>query len=116
MKNNIHLSKTELSIIIDIVMDAINNYEDSKSRVGIYNNTYINLLCKSLAKMNQEYQRLNGGFELDWKYISGKWKNYLKEISRDKILELNNRHVVKTKFHDLADFNRWEKVRTFTKA
>ena len=112
-KNNIHLSKTELSIIIDIVMDAIHSYEDSKSRIGIYNNTYINLLCKSLEKMNQEHQRLNGGFELDWKYILGKCKHYLKEISRDRILVLNNKHIVKTDFVDISDFNRWEKIRTY---
>ena len=48
--------------------------------------------------------------------VINSWKNELMEKSRDKILEFNNNHNVKTNFFDITDFNRWEKIRTYEKS
>ena len=48
-------------------------------------------------------------------HLSEKLANELSINSQSKILECNLNHDVKTDFKDLADFNRWEKIRTYEK-
>ena len=114
-KNNIHLSKNELKVLIDCIETKLNSYVESKDDREILNNSYINILFNAASKIYEKQNEMSGHMQLDWDSIVNKWKNEVAEISRDKILKLNNKHIVKTDFLDMSDFNRWEKIRTYNK-
>ena len=118
-KKNIHLSHTQLLIIHGLIQDStlqyINSLQPDKDIDGlenIWNASYINIYFKLFEKINYYLSKRDSFYYHNPDYYK-LWKDRVSECSRDKILLLNSEHSVTTEFRDLADFNRWEKVRTF---
>ena len=113
-KNNIHLSKNELSIIINSLLEHIKKELVDQSD-WVLNLSQIKLIKSTFIKVNEKHRELGGKNLFDIKIISDHFESELCEKSRDKMLKFNNDHIVKTDFIDFTDFNRWEKIRTYEK-
>lgn len=114
-KNNIHLSKNELFIIQDMIGLYIENKINDNSN-SVLNYSVINLIKNIYLKIANKHDELSRYNYINHDKVINSWKNELMEKSRDKILEFNNNHNVKTDFYDITDFNRWEKIRTYEKS
>ena len=107
-----NLSKTE----INILSNAFNYYTKNLcDKSDALNNSHIKAIAKLYKKLNEQKYKMNGWGQLPWQYLSEKLANELSINSQSKILECNLNHDVKIDFKDLADFNRWEKIRTYEK-
>tara|TARA_R100001440_G_scaffold74595_1_gene100256 strand:+ start:452 stop:826 length:375 start_codon:yes stop_codon:yes gene_type:complete len=119
-QENIHLSNTQLTMLNDLCEQYIYNYleEDSNknynSKSKVLNESFINIFTDMFKKIREKLSERDCFYEIHSSTIQEKKEN-MKEVSRDKILYMNSNHIVKTDFYDLADFNRWEKIRTFEK-
>jgi len=98
--------------IYDYLKDE--NVKNYNSKTKVLNDSYINIFIDMFKKIRYKLSERDCFYEIyesDVKEI----KDNMKEVSRDKVLHMNNKHYVKTNFDNLSDFNRWEKIRTFEK-
>ena len=112
------LSQTQLSQLDNILRNHFYYYSNPNVKHDsdtIYNESYINIMFDAWKKINHSITQRTSPYGKYNKHFFEERKNNCRETSRDKILKLNSRHKVKTDFYDLADFNRWEKIRTFIK-
>jgi hypothetical protein len=79
------------------------------------NLSHIKAIARIYEKLFEQKYKMNGWGQLPWQYLSEKLVYELTINSQNKILEYNLNHDVKTDFKDLADFNSWEKIRTYEK-
>ena len=119
-QENIHLSNTQLKMLNTMCKQYIYDYlkdenvKNYNSKTKVLNDSYINIFIDMFKKIRYKLSERDCFYEIyesDVKEI----KDNMKEVSRDKVLHMNNKHYVKTNFDNLSDFNRWEKIRTFEK-
>ena len=119
-QENIHLSNTQLKMLNTLCKQYIYDYlkEDSNknynSKTKVLNDSYINIFIDMFKKIRYKLSEKDCFYEIYEDDVQ-EIKDNMKEVSRDKILHINSNHNVKTDFDDLADFNRWENIRTFEK-
>ena len=112
------LSQTQLDMLdtmIDNLFYYYSNPDEKPIEEPIYNESYINIMFDAWKKINDSLSRRTRPYNHRDKQWYETRKNDCRETSRDKILELNNKNIVKTDFYDLHHFNSWEKIRTFIK-
>ena len=109
--NNIHISKTEITILTEIISDYIRNDINCKDPRRISNLIRINALGRLYTKLNEKNNTNHGWGNLDWEYIFNKWKTDLIRVSRDKLLQIQSKHIVRTKYKDLHHLNSYEKLK-----
>ena len=110
-ENNIHFSKTEITILSEIINDYIKSEQDCKDPQRISNLTRINALGRLYKKINEKHYINKGWGNLDWNYIFDKWKIDLIRINRDKLLEIQSKHIVRSKYKDIHHLNSYEKLK-----
>ena len=110
-KNNIHLSKRETGILTEIFREYIDNTTKNTDPDEICNLIVINTLERLFIKLNEKVCIDNGWMELDWEHIFQERKTKLIRNNRDKMLELNAKHIVKTDYQDIGHFNSYEKLK-----
>ena len=119
-QENIHLSNTQLKMLNTLCKEYILNYlkedrsKNYNSKTKVLNDSYINIFIDMYKKIRYKLSERDCFYEIyedDVQQI----KENMKEVSRDKVLHMNNKHYVKTNFDNFSDFNRWEKIRTFEK-
>tara|TARA_R110000787_G_scaffold170399_3_gene283097 strand:- start:611 stop:976 length:366 start_codon:yes stop_codon:yes gene_type:complete len=110
-KNNIHLSKRETGILAEILREHIDNKSRNTDPDEICNLIFINTLERLFIKLNEKVCFNNGWMELNWEWIFQKRKTELIRNNRDKMLELNAKHIVKTDYEDIGHFNSYEKLK-----
>ena len=119
-QENIHLSNTQLKMLNTLCKEYIRNYlkvdcsENYNSKTKVLNDSYINIFIDMFKKIRYKLSERDCFYEIYENDVQ-EIKDNMKEVSRDKILHMNSNHNVKKDFDDLADFNRWEKIRTFEK-
>jgi aspartyl/asparaginyl beta-hydroxylase (cupin superfamily) len=109
--NNIHISKTEMSVLSEIMSDYVNNTIDCKDPQKISNLIRINAIARLCIKIfTKDY--LNKGYMMpDWEYIIKNWKIKMIRTNRDKLLEIQSKHIILTEYKDLHHFNSYEKLK-----
>lgn len=110
-ENNIHFSKTEITILSEIINDYIKSEQDCKNPQRISNLTRINALGRLYKKINEKHYINKGWGNLDWNYIFDKWKIDLIRINRDKLLEIQSKHIVRSEYKDIHHLNAYEKLK-----
>ncbi len=110
-ENNIHLSKTEIRLLSEIINEHIKNDIDDNDPQRISNLTRINALGRLYIKVNEKDYTNHGWGNLDWNYIFDKWKIDLIRVNRDKLLEIQSKHIVRSKYKDIHHLNSYEKVK-----
>ena len=114
MKNyekNIHLSKTEISLLSEIINEHIKNEVDDNDPQRISNLTRINALGRLYVKVNEKHYTNHGWGNLDWNHIFDKWKIDIIRTNRDKLLEIQSKHIVRSKYKDIHHLNAYEKLK-----
>jgi len=111
-KKNIHFSKREINILSNVFMEYIKSLDNENNCINLSN---IKAIARIYEKLFKHKYKMNAWGQLPWQYLSEKIVEDLCINSQNKILEYNLNHDVKTDFQDLADFNRWEKIRTYEK-
>jgi hypothetical protein len=110
-ENNIHLSRTEITILTEIISDYIKNDIDCKDPQRISNLTRINALGRLYKKINEKHYMNKGWGNLDWDYIFNKWKIDLIRANRDKLLQIQSKHIVRSEYKDIHHLNAYEKLK-----
>lgn len=119
-QENIHLSNTQLKMLNTLCKEYIRNYlkvdcsENYNSKTIVLNDSYINIFIDMFKKIRYKLSERDCFYEIYEDDVQ-EIKDNMKEVSRDKVLHMNNNHYVKTNFDNFSDFNRWEKIRTFEK-
>jgi len=109
--NNIHISKTEMSVLSEIMSDYVNNTIDCKDPQKISNLIRINAIARLCIKIyTKDY--FNKGYMMpDWEYIIKNLKIKMIRTNRDKLLEIQSKHIILTEYKDLHHFNSYEKLK-----
>jgi len=110
-KNNIHLSKRETGVLTEVLREYIDNKIKNTDPEAINNLIFINTLERLFVKLNEKHWSDNGWMTLDWDHIFQRRKVKLIRNNRDKMLELNAKHIVKTNYEDIRHFNSFEKLK-----
>lgn len=109
--NNIHISKTEMSVLSEIISEYVTSTIDCKDPQKISNLTRINALGRLFVKIFKKDFSNKGYMMLDWDYIFENRKIDLIRTNRDKLLEIQSKHIIRTEYADLHHFNSYEKLK-----